>query len=60
MEKITRKRKLRWLDHVWRMDKDRSASQVLHWVPERRKRRGRPRKNWTDTAKNDLRGLKIS
>jgi len=31
-----------------------------HWVAEGRKRRGRTREKWTETAKNDLRGLEIS
>jgi len=35
------------------MNKDKRAKEVLHWVPEGRKRRGRPRKNWIETAKND-------
>ena len=60
MENIIRKRRLRWLGHVWRMDKDRRANQALHWVPEGRKRKGRPRKNWTETVKSDFRGLEIS
>jgi len=36
--------------HACRMDKDRRDNQILHWVPEGRKRRVRPRKNWTDTV----------
>ena len=60
MENIIRKRRLRWLGHMWRMDKDRRANQALHWVPEGRKRKGKPRKNWTETVKSDLRGLEIS
>ena len=45
---------------MWHMDKDRRANQSLHWVPEGRKRKGRPRKDWTETVKSDLRGLEIS
>src|SRR6218665_3536105 len=52
--------RLWWLGHVWRMEKDGRAKQILHWVPERRKRRGRPWKNWTETATSDLRGLEMS
>src|SRR6218665_4009391 len=55
MENIIRNRRLRWLGQMLCMDKDRRANQILHWFPEGRKRRGRPRKNWTDTVKNDLR-----
>ena len=39
MEKISRKRRLRWLGHVWLMDKDRRANQILHWFPEGEKRK---------------------
>src|SRR6218665_1559346 len=53
-ENSIRKRRLRWLSHVWRLDKDRRANQALHWVPEGRKRKERVRKNWTETIKNDL------
>jgi len=60
MENIIRKRRLRWLGHVWRMDKDRRANQILHWVPEGRKRRGRLQKNWTETVKSNLECLEIS
>jgi len=45
---------------VWHIDKDRRANQILHWVPEVRKRRRIPWKNWTETVKNNLRCLEIS
>src|SRR6218665_2681763 len=54
MEGIIWKRRLRWLGHMWPLDKDRRANQMLHWVLEGRKRRGRPWKNWTETIKNNL------
>jgi len=38
----------------------RRANQTLLWVPEGRKRRERPQKNWTEIIKNDFRGLEIS
>jgi len=59
MENIIWKRRLWWLGHVWPMGKDRRANQVFQLIPEGRKRRGRPRKNWTETFKNDLRDLEI-
>ena len=45
---------------MWRMDKDRRAKHALHWVPEGRKRKGRPRNSWTESVKSDLKGLEIS
>src|SRR6218665_1380723 len=52
MENIIMNRRLLWLGHVWRMDKDRTANQILHWVPDGRKRQGRSRKNWMETIKS--------
>jgi len=46
--------------HGQGLNKACPTNQILHWFPEGRKRRGEPRKNWTDTVKNDLRGLEIS
>jgi len=57
---IIRKRRLMWLGLMWYMGKDRRTDQILHWVHEGRKRRGRLWKNWTETVKYDLRGLEIS
>src|SRR6218665_3000989 len=54
MRNIIRKKRLKRLGHVCCMKKDGRANQILHWVPEGRKRRGRPLKNWTKTIKNDL------
>src|SRR6218665_1857033 len=59
MKNIVRKRGLRCLGHVWRMDKGRRANQALHWVPEGRQRKGRLRKKWTETVKSDLSRLEI-
>ena len=48
-----------WVGPIHRMRvAHRRANQIFHWVPEGRKRRGRPRKNWTETVENNLRGLK--
>ena len=43
-----------------RIDKSRRAKQILLGIHEERQKGGRPRKNWTETFKNDLRGLEIS
>ena len=53
MENIIRKRRLKWLGHIFRMDKDRGINHVLHLVPEGRKRRGR-------TGQKPLRCLDVS
>ena len=59
LDGITRKQ-LIWYGHVERMDPTRLPKIVIHWKPEGRKKRGRPRRTWKDgiyTAMNgrDLR-----
>jgi hypothetical protein len=49
-----------WYDHVEIMDPTRIPKIMIHWKPEGRKQRGRPRRTWKDgiyTAMNgrDLR-----
>ena len=46
LELSVQKRRLRWLGHVQRISDDRIAKQVLHWVPEDRRKRGRPSVTW--------------
>jgi len=41
MQNTNRKRRLKWLGHLCRMENDRRANQALHWAPEGRKRRAR-------------------
>src|SRR3984885_2110199 len=60
MENIIRKRRLRWMGHVIRMDEARIAKQVMNWKPEGRRGRGRPRKNWPGTIKEDLKCMDMT
>src|SRR5688572_26437460 len=39
------------------MNSDRRANQVINWAPEGKRGRGRPRKNWMGTVREDLRCL---
>ena len=55
MDDITRKQ-LIWYGHVERMDPTRLPKTLIHWKPEGRKKRGRPRRTWKDgiyTAMNE-------
>ena len=49
-----------WLGHVARMGDDRRAKQVIKWVPEGKMGRLRPRKNWPETTREDLKGLHLT
>jgi hypothetical protein len=55
LDEITRKQ-LIWCGHVERMDPTRLPKIMIHWKPEGRKKRGRPRRTWKDgiyTAMNE-------
>jgi hypothetical protein len=60
LEDILRKRRLRWLGHVHRMDSDRIAKQAMNWSPaDGKRKRGRPRKTWKVTVTEDLKITKM-
>jgi len=61
LKDIIKERKLRWLGHVLRMDNSRPARQATHWELRGYKRKpGRPRKNWVDVIKRDLRQMDLT
>jgi len=43
LELSVQESRIRWLGHVQRISDDRIAKQVLHWIPEERKKRSWPR-----------------
>jgi len=56
LDDITRKQ-LIWYGHVERMDPTRLPKIMIHWKPEGREKRGRPRSIWKDgiyTAMNEI------
>jgi hypothetical protein len=52
---ITRKQ-LIWYGHVERMDPTRLTKIMIHWKPEGRKQRDRPRKTWKDGINKAMNG----
>lgn len=44
------------MGHEVRMDKYRSSKQIF-WIPEGTMRRGRARRNWSETIRDDLKCL---
>jgi len=54
LELSDQERPLRWLGHEQRMSDDRIAKQVLHWVPEDRRKRGRPCVTWKHVVMKDF------
>ena len=45
---ITEKKRLQWYAHVKRMPEERIPKLVMEWIPEERRKSGRPRKTWME------------
>ena len=52
-------RRLKWLGHVLRMSDDRIPKVALHWAPEGKRKRGRPKTTWRRTVAKDLAAIGI-
>ena len=58
---IVSERRKRMTGHVLRLPRERPASVAMDWMPEGGKRkRGRPKKTWRQTAKEDLSEMGVS
>jgi len=61
LEIIIKERRLRWLGHVLRMDDSRIPRKAIQWELRVYKRKlGRPRKNWMDIVRRDLKDMGIT
>ena len=52
--RMIKSRRLRWADHVARIEEGRSAFKILTGKPARKRPLGRPRRRWEDNIKIDL------
>jgi hypothetical protein len=43
---IIEKKRLQWYGHVKRMPEQIISELIMKWIPEERRKRGRPRKTW--------------
>ena len=51
--------RISWLDHLERMEEDRMPKKIFTQELEGTRRRGRPRKRWTEEAEIDLQVLGV-
>ena len=59
-EHVIKERRLSWLGHVVRMEDSRIPRQAIQWKVTGYKRKlGRPRKNWMDIVRRDLKDMGI-
>jgi len=45
---IIERKRLQWYGHVKRMPEERIPKLIMEWIPQERRKRGRPRKTWME------------
>ena len=58
--RVIKSRRLRWADHVARMEEDRNAFKILTNKPTRRRPLRKSKLRWEDNIKMDLKGVGIN
>ena len=48
------RRRWRWIGHVLRMPNTRTAKVALHWTPDGKRKRGRPKETWRRTVEREM------
>ena len=57
---IKRRRRLRWLGHVVRMDQNRIPYKTaLRWTPPGKREKGRPKTTWRQTVTTELKEMSL-
>ena len=57
---LVNRRRWRWIGHVMRKASNNIARNAMHWTPEGKRNRGRPKTTWRRTVEKRLRGLDYS
>ena len=57
MEAIIMRRRWRWIGHVLRKEPGNITRTALHWTPEGKHKRGRPKNTWCRTVEEERRTL---
>ena len=60
IETQIRIRRLRWLGHVFRMDKTRNPNKCLRWNPPGKRNRGKPRTTWRRSIEAELKKMRLT
>ena len=60
METIITRKRWCWIGHVLHKDANSITKVVIHWTPEGKRMRGRPKTNWRRTVEAEKKKLKHS
>ena len=57
MGTIIMRRRWRWIGHILRREQGNITRTALHWTPEGKRKRGRPRNTWRRTVEGELKTM---
>ena len=57
MATILMRRRWKWIGHVIRREQDNITQTALHWTPDGKRKRGRPKITWRRTVEGELKTL---
>ena len=60
MGTIITRRRWKWIGHVLRRDPQSITRTALHWTPDGKRKRGRPRTTWRRTVENEMKAMQHS
>ena len=58
--RVIKSRRLRWANHVTRMEEGRTALKILKGKPKGKKSLGRPRRRWKGNIKVDIKEIGVN
>ena len=58
METTIKRRRWRWIGHVLRREQDDIVRTALHWTPDGKRKRGRPRTTWRRTVEDEMKDMR--
>ena len=53
---VVARRRWNWIGHVLRKPHNSITKEALYWTPEGKRKRGRPRLTWRQSAKSEMKG----
>ena len=60
METIITRKRWRWIVHVLRKDANSITKVAIHWTPEGKRKRDRPKKTWQRTVEAEMKNMNLS
>ena len=60
METIITRKRWRWIGYALRKDANSITKVAIHWIPERKRKRGRPKTAWRRTVEAEMKNMNYS